>query len=68
MSETAAQLLSAFSSLSEAEQHEVMIALLRQSGELPGSVMGGDQLVALAEEVFLSLEAEETSGTKDSQG
>ena len=68
MSETAAQLLDTFSSLPAKEQHEVMLALLRNSGELPASALTDDQLVSLAEEVFLSLDAEETNDTDGSKG
>ena len=68
MSETAAQLLNTFSSLPAREQHEVMLALLRSSGELPASALSDDQLVSLAEEVFLSLDAEEANDTGSSKG
>ena len=63
MSETAAQLLNTFSSLPAREQHEVMLALLRSSGELPASALSDDQLVSLADEAFLSLDAEEAKDT-----
>ena len=63
MSETAAQLLNTFSSLPAREQHEVMLALLRSSGELPASALSDDQLVSLADEAFLSLDAEEANDT-----
>jgi hypothetical protein len=56
MSEIATQLLNTFSSLSASEQHEVLLALLRSSGELPAFPLNDDQLVAIAEDVFLSLE------------
>ena len=65
MSETSTQLLLAFSSLPADEQHEVMLALLRCSGEL---AINDDQLVWLAEEAFLSLVAEETNDTGGSKG
>jgi hypothetical protein len=67
MSDTATQLLNAFSSLSAEEQHEVMLALLRKSGELRGSTITDDQLVTLAEEVFLSLDAKELNGIEDNK-
>ena len=67
MSETPAQLINAFSSLSAEEQHEVMLALIRTSGELPGSTITDDQLVTLAEEVFLALDAKELYGSQDSK-
>ena len=56
MSEIATQLLSTFSSLSASEQHEVLLALLRSSGDLPASTLNEEQLVAIAEDVFLPLE------------
>ncbi|MFY7877470.1 MAG: hypothetical protein ACOVQM_18590 [Pirellula sp.] len=65
MSEAATQLLNTFSSLSASEQHEVLIALLRSSGQLSPSTLNDDQLVAIAEEVFLSLEVEELHGDKN---
>lgn len=65
MSEAATQLLNTFSSLSASEQHEVLIALLRSSGQLSSSTLNDDQLVAIAEEVFLSLEVEELHGDKN---
>jgi len=65
MSEAATQLLNTFSSLSAIEQHEVLIALLRSSGQLSPSTLNDDQLVAIAEGVFLSLEVEEFHGDKN---
>jgi hypothetical protein len=59
VSEIATQILNSFSSLPEAEQHEVMVALLRSSGELPSGELTDEDLVCLAEEVFLRLDAEE---------
>ncbi len=59
MSEIASQILNSFSSLPETEQHEVLVALLRSSGELPSSELTDEDLVSLAEEVFLRLDAEE---------
>ena len=67
MSEIATQLLNTFSSLSASEQHEVLLALLRSSGELPASTFNDDQLVSIADEVFLSLEVEELHGDEDSK-
>jgi hypothetical protein len=63
MSETATQLLNTFASLSAEEQHEVMLALIRSSGELPSSALSDDELVSLAETVFLTLDAEEANGS-----
>jgi hypothetical protein len=67
MSEIATQLLNTFSSLSASEQHEVLLALLRSSGELPASTLNDDHLVSIADEVFLSLEVEELHGDEDSK-
>jgi len=67
MSEIATQLLNTFSSLSASEQHEVLLALLRSSGELPASTLNDDQLVAVAEDVFLSLEGKELHGGESSK-
>ena len=67
MSEIATQLLNTFSSLSASEQHVVLLALLRSSGELPASPLNDDQLVAIAEDVFLSLEGEELHGDEGSK-
>lgn len=68
MSEIATQLLNTFSSLSASEQHEVLLALLCSSGgELPASTMNDDQLVAIAEDVFLSLEGVELHGDEGSK-
>jgi hypothetical protein len=59
MSEIASQFVNSFSSLPEAAQHEVLVALLRRSGELPSSELSDEALVGIAEEVFLRLDAEE---------
>jgi hypothetical protein len=65
MSERAIQLLNTFASLSPSEQHEVLLVLLQSSRELPSSTLNDDQLVAIADGVFLSLEAEELHGDED---
>ncbi len=62
MSDTATQLLAAFGSLPEQEQHELLVAMLRTSGELPETIVSDDQLVAVADELFKSLDAEEVPG------
>ena len=67
MSEIATQLLNTFSLLSASEKHEVLLALLRSSGELPASTLNDEQLVSIADEVFLSLEVEELHGDEDSK-
>ncbi len=65
MSETATQLLATFDSLSANEQHELLIAMLRRSGELPDTIVSDDQLVGLADELFQTLDAEESHGNAD---
>jgi hypothetical protein len=62
MSETATQLLTTFESLPAKEQHELLIALLRRSGELPDTIVSDDQLVGIADELFQSLDEEESNG------
>jgi len=62
MSETATQLLATFESLPAKEQHELLIVLLRRSGELPDTIVSDDQLVEIADELFQSLDAEESNG------
>ena len=63
MSDTADKLLETFESLPESEQHEVAIAILRRIGDLPEYSVTDDQLVNVAEELFQSLDAEESNGS-----
>ncbi len=60
MSETTSQLLATFDSLPPNEQHELLVALLRKSGELPDTLFSEDALVELADEIFQSLDAGES--------
>jgi hypothetical protein len=62
MSDTATQLLATFQSLPPKEQHELLVTLLRRSGELPDTIVSDDQLVAIADELFQTLDAEELNG------
>ncbi len=62
MTDAASQLLATFESLPANEQHEVLIALLRRSGELPDMIVTDGHLVGLADEVFQALDAEESDG------
>ena len=62
MSDTATQLLATFESLSENEQHEVLIAMLRHTGQLPDTILSDDHLVGLADVLFQTLDAEESNG------
>ena len=45
------------------EQHELLIAMLRRSGELPDTIVADDQLVGFADELFQTLDAEESNGS-----
>ena len=62
MSDAASQLLAEFESLPANEQHELLIAMLRRSGELPDTIVTDDQLVGIADELFQTLDAEESNG------
>ena len=62
MSDTASQLLATFDSLSPQEQHELLTAMLRRSGELPDSFLMDDHLVGLADDSFQAMDAEESDG------
>ena len=68
MSDTATQLLATFESLPEKEQHELLIAMLRRSGELPDTLVSDDQLVGIADELFQTLDAEESNGSDANPG
>jgi hypothetical protein len=62
MTDVASQLLATFESLPANEQHEVLIAMLRRSGELPDMIVTDCHLVGLADELFQALDAEESDG------
>jgi hypothetical protein len=68
MSDTANQLLAKFESLPPNEQHELLIALLRRSGELPDTIVSDDQLAGIADELFQTLDAEESNGNDANSG
>jgi hypothetical protein len=68
MSDIAAQLIATFESLPEKEQHELLIAMLRRSGELPDTMVSDDQLVGIADQLFQSLDAEESNGNDAEPG
>ena len=61
MSDTATQLLATFESLPAREQHELLIAMLRRSGELPDTIVSDDQLAVIADELFRTLDAEDAA-------
>ena len=62
MADDASQLIATFDSLPANEQHELLIAMLRRSGELPDTIVTDDQLVGIADELFQTLDAEESDG------
>ena len=62
ISDTATQLLATFESLPAKEQHELLIAMLRRSGELPDTIVSDDQLVGIVDELLQMLDAEESNG------
>jgi hypothetical protein len=62
MTDAASKLLATFESLPASEQHEVLIAMLRRSGELPDTIVSDDHLVGIADELFQTLDAEESDG------
>jgi hypothetical protein len=62
MSDAAAQLLATFESLPEKEQHELLMVMLRRSGELPEKTISDDQLVWIADALFQTLDIEESNG------
>ena len=68
MTDTATQLLATFESLSAAEQHVVLTQMLRRIGELPDAPMSDDALIANADDVFQSLDAEEDDGDDRNAG
>jgi len=68
MSETAAQLLATFDSLSPREQHELITAILRRSGELPNTLLSDEGLVDLADNLFQALDQEESHGNDANSG
>ena len=63
MTETTSKLLATFESLPPKEQHELLVAMLRRTGELPDTIVSDDQLVGLADELFQMLDAEESDGS-----
>jgi len=68
MSETASQLLATFDLLPPQEQHELITAMLRRSGELPDTVLSDDALADLADNLFQTLDMEEAHGNDAKSG
>ena len=64
MTETATQLLETFDTLPPDEQHQVLTELLRRTGGLPETILSDDQLVRLADDLFQTLDAEESGEPK----
>ncbi|WP_164101871.1 hypothetical protein [Candidatus Laterigemmans baculatus] len=60
MSKTAEQLLATFESLPPNEQHELLVAMLRRSGELQSAALNDDALTGVADELFQTLDASES--------
>ena len=68
MSETASQLLATFDTLPPREQHELITAMLRRTGELPGMLLSDEGLVGLADNLFQTLDMEESHGNEAESG
>jgi hypothetical protein len=62
MSEAVTKLLATFEILPEKEQHELLITLLRRNGQLPDTLLSEDELVGIADQLFQTLDAEESNG------
>ena len=60
MTKIASQLIETFDSLSREEQHEVLTELLRRSDGILQTSLTDDQLVSLADDLFQTLDAEES--------
>ena len=68
MSDATAQLLATFETLTPEDQRELLIELLRRSGEFPDTIVSDDKLVVLADELFQTLDAEESDGSDANEG
>jgi len=64
MSGTAAQFLATCDSLEPQEQHELLTELLRRGGELPNTFLTDNNLVGFADDLFQTLDAEESDDRK----
>jgi hypothetical protein len=62
MSEVVQALIASFDALSEAQQHEAAVEILRRSLPSGEAEMSDDALVLAAEELFLDLDAREAAG------
>ena len=68
MSEMVSQLLATFDRLPPQEQHELITAMLRRTGELPDTLLADDALVDLADNLFQTLDMEESHGNDAKTG
>lgn len=68
MTSAVRDLLRSFQSLSDAEKHEAASLLLRQVVQGEAGDVGDDGLVAVAEEMFLDLDAREANDGQSSPG
>jgi len=66
MTSAVRDLLRSFQSLSDAEKHEAASLLLRQVLQGEAGDIGNDALVAVAEELFLDLDAREAGDGESS--
>jgi hypothetical protein len=66
MTSAVADLLRSFHSLSDAEKHEAASLLLREVIQGEAGEVGDDALVAVAEELFLDLDAREAGDGQSS--
>lgn len=64
MTETAAQLLATFELLEPEEKHELLIEMLRRSGELPDTFLSDDDFIRFADGLFQTLDAEESNAPR----
>lgn len=68
MTKAASQLLATFATLDPREQHEVLTTLLRRTGGPPELPLSDDDLVAVADDLFQMLDAEEADGEAPGPG
>ncbi len=61
MSETATNLLATFELLPPQEKHELLTEMLRRSGELRETFLTDASLMGLADDLFRTLDAEESN-------
>ncbi|MDX1927469.1 MAG: hypothetical protein SFV81_13185 [Pirellulaceae bacterium] len=63
MTEIASKILESFDRLDPAEQHSVVVSLLRRAGELPSVPLTDNDLCGIADDLFSSLDDEENGDT-----